>query len=279
MKNQVALIVHTCDRYQLLYKGFAYFFKKYWDWAIPVNCYIATEEVDANLADFKNIKSGKGAWSDRLRNLLDQIEEDYVLYFQEDMWLNRPVSKAFIEELIKKTIQNKWLQVKLNSSDVFITESTNQYIAGFNVAHINNKSSKYLMSHQVTLWNKQFLKEQLLPNEDPWRNERRGTARLKRLNPTIHHIDYFAENGHLAINNNAQGIIRSEYRTVSSNASLNAYAPPFIEMLEAEPDLQAYAAELRNHHTHNLTHDGKEKPLKKDVFKKIKEWFKNHVAG
>ena len=273
-KKKVALLVHSCDRYELLYKGFEYFFRRNWDIDIPFTYYFATEEIEAEVEGFKNIKSGKGEWTDRLRNLLDQIDEEYVIYFQEDMWLTEPVSRTFFEELADLTIKNNWQQVKLNSSDVFKTEPTDQYIEGFNIAKINNQESKYLMSHQITLWNKQFLKAQLLPNEHPWRNERRGTARLKKLNPSIFHIDYFAENGHQAINQNKEGISRSAYRSISSNASLNEAAAQFIAEMENVPLLMPYAAQLRNHLAQGLTHDGKEKPLKKDIFKRTKEWFK-----
>lgn len=275
IKNHVALIVHSCDRYQLLYRGFEYFFRKHWDFDIPYTYYFATEEIDTELQGFKNIKSGKGEWTDRLRNLLDQIDEEYILYFQEDMWLTKSVSRTFFEELAELTLRNKWQQVKLNSSDVFDTTKTSQFIQGFNVARINNDKSKYLMSHQITLWNKQFLKAQLKPNEHPWRNERRGTARLKKINPVIHHIDYFAENGQGEINQNAAHVLRSEYRSISSNASLNSSAAPFIEELETVPSQISYAAILRNHYDLGLTHDGKERPLKKDVFKRCKDWFKS----
>jgi hypothetical protein len=272
--KKVALLVHSCDRYELLYKGFEYFFRRNWDMDIPFKYYFATEEVDVELQGFENIKSGRGEWTDRLRNLLDQIKEEYVIYFQEDMWLTEPVSGTFFEELADLTIKNKWQQVKLNSSEVFKTETTDLFIEGFNVSRINNGTSKYLMSHQVTLWNKQFLKAQLLPNEHPWRNERRGTARLKKLNPSIFHIDYFAENDHPAINANKPEIQRSAYRSISSNASLNEAAAPFIAEMENVPLLMPYAAQLRNHLAEGLTHDGKEKPLKRDIFKRTKEWLK-----
>ena len=85
-QKKVALLVHSCYRYEFLYKGFEYFFSRHWDFSIPCNYYFATEEIDANIHGFKNIKSGKGEWSDRLIKLLrDNIKEGYILYFQEDM--------------------------------------------------------------------------------------------------------------------------------------------------------------------------------------------------
>lgn len=274
IKNNIALIVHTCDRYELLFKGFEYFFLKNWNFEIPVSYYFATEEKSVDIRNFKNIRSGKGEWSNRLSILLDQIEEEYVIYFQEDMWLNKPVDKEFFNELFKLTIQNKWQLVKLNSSAVFKTNRRELFIKGFNVSVLDNKKSGFLMSHQVSLWDKAFLKQQLKAKEHPWRNERKGTKRLRKLDPEIFHIDYFAENGNAPINENTSDIIRSEYQSISFNATLNHNAAPFLEELKSVPHLSAYANKLIHNYEHKITHDGKPKPLKKDLFKRIKNWIK-----
>lgn len=274
MKNKVALVVHSCDRYELLYRGFEYFFTKNWDYSIPCSYYFATEEKSIASEKFKNLKSGKGEWSNRLSNILDQIEEEYVIYFQEDMWLNKPVDKDFFAELFDLAVDHNWKQVKLNSSDVFKTQKGDLFIQGFNVSKIINKESGFLMSHQVTLWNKNFLKQQLKPNEHPWRNERKGTKRLKKLDPEIYHIDYFAENGKPPINQNNPSIYRSEYHSISVNATLSSNVLPFLEQLKSDAKLADYTEKLTHHYLNKITHDGKPKPLKKDIFKRIKDWIK-----
>ena len=273
--HNVALLVHTCDRYQFLYKGFEYFFTKYWDKEINCNCYFATEELNVTISGFTNIQSGKGAWADRLSRLLQhQIKEDYVLYFQEDMWLNKKVNPKFFNQLFKLAISNNWKQVKLHSSEVYHTIPTGYFIEGFNIAQLNNQQSDFLMSHQVTLWNKAFLITQLLKNEHPWRNERRGTKRLKKLNPVIFQADYFAENGKQEINQNNYPIGRSEYYTISVNGMLDDNLRPYIQELKTGNE-QEYAAALQHHYDHQLTHDGQPKPRKEDLFKKIKNKLRN----
>src|SRR5688500_14079377 len=173
--KKVALLVHACDRYSFLYKGFEYFLSKHWDPGIHCTHYFATENTDAHIASFINIKSGKAEWSDRLALLLrKKIKEDYILYFQEDMWLNKRVNKNFFNSLFENAVTNDWKQVKLHSSEVYHTEKTNHYIEGFNISLVNNERSDYLMSHQVTLWQKDFLLAQLPSNEHPWRNEKKG---------------------------------------------------------------------------------------------------------
>jgi len=274
-KYKIALIVHACDGYEFLYEGFDHFFSKNWDFKIPCNYYFATEEKEVNINGFENIQSGKGAWADRLSYLLkNEIKADYILYFQEDMWLSKPVNRVFFEQLFELASNNGWKQVKLHSSDVYKTTATDIFIEGFNVAEIDNRRSDFLMSHQVTLWQKDFLLAQLYKNEHPWRNERRGTKRLKKLNPKIFHIDYFAENGCKELNVNQKPKNRSEYHAVSFNSTLNFNVVEYIKLLNnGKATQKKYAAELQNHYDNNLTHNGKPKPKKEDIFKKFKNWF------
>lgn len=273
-KHKVALIVHSCDRYELLYQGFHFFFSRYWGVNDDVKCYFATEEIPVSLNNFEQIKSGKGQWSNRLLTLLDQIEEDYIIYFQEDMWLSKAVDQSVLSRLIELAIENQWKQVKLNSSPVFSTTKGETFLNGLNISKLNNQESDFLMSHQVTLWNKEFLKQQLLPNEHPWRNERKGTKRLKKLNPEIYHIDLFSENGNGPNNENKDMTASSAYSTISHNATLNQETAVFLTELWKEESTQAYASKLQHNYNLQITHDGKPKPLKKDLFKRMKNWIK-----
>lgn len=271
-----ALLVHSCDRYEFLYEGFEYFFHKHWDFTIPLTYYFATEEKDVNIKGFVNIKSGKGAWSDRLSLLLrEKIKEDYVIYFQEDMWLTKDVSRVFFNELLEYINREKPGHIKLHSSDVYKTIPTNIQLAGFALTKIDNKASNFLMSHQIAIWNKQVLLEQMLKNEHPWRNERRGTKRLRISNPEIFHIDYFSENGASEINKNPDSHSRSAYYAVSLNGTLNDRTPYFIEELKKDEDAKTgeYANKLHIHYKDQLTHDGLPKPRKVDMVKRIKNWL------
>lgn len=270
-----ALLVHACDRYSFLYEGFSYFFERFWDFNIPCTYYFATEEIDADINGFTNIKSGKGEWSDRLVKLLKQIPEKHIIYFQEDMWLDKAVDASFFESLFQYIVKNNWQQVKLTSSDVYVTQPTAHVINGFTIAQLDNQASGYLMSHQVTIWDKDFLLAQLPKGEHPWRNERKGTKRLKKLNPEIFQVDYFSENGHPSINRNADNATPSRYFTVSQNSALNYRVLPFIDLLKnGSGQEQSYAQQLQQHYDQQLTHDGKPKPRKDDIFKKIKNWIK-----
>lgn len=271
-KKDIALVVHSCDRYEFLFKGFDFFFSNNWDFDIDCSYYFATEEKNALVNGFTTVQSGKGEWSDRLAYLLrEKIKEKYILYFQEDMWLTKKVNADFFNAIFKDAVKNNWQQVKLHSSEVYKTTATDLFIEGFNVTKLDNAASGYLMSHQVTLWDREFLLRQLLKNEHPWRNEKRGTNRLKKLKPEIYHIDYFAENGKPPINDNKNPAGRSEYNTISINGILSGSIEPYInELMQGNEEQKEYARQLLHHYQHQLTHDGKPKPRKEDLFQKIK---------
>jgi hypothetical protein len=276
MENKrVALLVHSCDRYELLYKGFEFFFARSWSFDIPCNYYFATEEKATRINGFNNILSGKGEWSDRLIKLLNMLPEDYVLYFQEDMWLTKPVNPDFLREVFESAIKNKWKQVKLHSSEVYKTDDTGYNIRGFQVAKLQNQQSDFLMSHQVTLWDKNFLLHQLVKGEHPWRNERKGTKRLRKSNPVIYQIDYFAENGKDQINHNHKTVKRSEYMTVSINGTFGPNIIDFVKELKmAESPYPDYADKIEHNFRFQITHDGKPRPRKEGFHKVIIKWVK-----
>lgn len=273
--NKVALVVHACDRYELLFPGFSHFFRQHWAHEAGLKCYFFTEEKGVNLPGFINLKTGKGEWSNRLKKGLELIEEPYVLYFQEDMWLNKSVSPVFIRNIITWALERDIKQLKLNSSEVYVPEAVAGTVSGFNVVTLDTERSGFLMSHQITLWDKKFLVQQLLPGEHPWRNERLGSERLRKLKAPIHQCDYFAENGKSSINTNPDPALRSEYHTVSVNAMLSGEVISYIdEMLaSADTELLQYAKRLEHHYMQRITHDGREQPRRDGIFKKIKRLF------
>lgn len=275
-KPSFALVIHACDRYLFLFKGFEFFFNKYWDDRINCKKYFATEEIEVEIPGFTNIRSGKGEWSNRLRKILLEIEEEYIIYMQEDMWFAQQVDADSMNNVLAFSLEHKILQFKLHSSEVYKTNPIDQVISGLRVSKIDNAKSNFLMSHQITIWNKDFLKAQLPKGEHPWRNERKGTKRLKKIDYTIYHLDMFAENGKPAINANLQEEKRSKYFTVSVNGTFSENILSLLDEISqsGDPAIKEYGQQIKFNFENNITHDGLSKPRKEDFFKKLRLAFK-----
>lgn len=268
MKNlNVAVLIFACDRYELLFRGFDFFFKRNWDHTISIQKYFATEYKELNIEGYTNLKSGDGAWSDRLKIILNQINEDYIIFMQEDMWFSKKVPEGILSEILSYVEQHELKLVKLHSSKVYKTKELEKDFSGFSLAEVIKKDSSFLMSHQVSIWSKNFLFNQLKKNEHPWRNERRGSKRLKKNNERLYQVDLLSENGEKPINNNDDSINPGEYFTVSENACLHPRTEIFINILKSVfPD---YAQKLENNMVNKITHDGKEGLRKEDLFRKM----------
>lgn len=172
----LSLLVHTFEGYHHLWRGCSDSLVKHWDYyAHEAPIYWGTDvDPDRSLLDWEGylILSGPGEWSDRLRKLLKQIPTDYVLYMQEDMWLTAPPPDLGIlmHDLRKKGLLRLQISPITHLYTLFSEENTIYF----------DVKSKYLVSHQPSIWKKSFLLDCLKPGETPWINEYKGTLRLQQ---------------------------------------------------------------------------------------------------
>lgn len=166
----LSILVHTFDGYQHLWTGFSQSFSQHWNNPFtPI--YFGTDEHTDRLVIIADevIYSGPGEWSDRLTNLLHKIPTDYVLYMQEDHWLTQPPPD--LDRMMEVMTENNLLRLQLSPIVHFYKLTQSGGI------HFFDPSSKYLVSHQPSIWKKSFLLDCLRPGETPWVNEYKGTLR------------------------------------------------------------------------------------------------------
>lgn len=178
----LSLLIHTFNGYRHLWKGNGWHLCNHWN--APVKVYLGTDEEspDNPLHPGIVIYSGKGEWSDRLRRLLTQIDTDYILYMQEDHWMK--AAPPDLHEMMEIVTQNNLLRLQLSPIVHFY-----KLIPSGNI-HFFDPASKYLVSHQPSIWKKSFLLNCLQPAETPWVNEYKGTLRLQQ---TGVHRDYITK--------------------------------------------------------------------------------------
>lgn len=167
----ISLLIHTFNQYEHFWDGFLAGFHQNVFYDMP--CYLGTdtkEHGNHELGDVKMLYSGLGEWSDRLKSLVTQIDTDYVLYIQEDMW---PCDYPPDLEILTKIVEQKNL-FRLHIAPV------NQFYSlyGHKIPLFFHQTSKYLVSHQPSIWRKDFLLQCLEVGETPWVNEYEATKRI-----------------------------------------------------------------------------------------------------
>lgn len=173
-KCNISLLVHTFNGYEFYWPGLVKGFRNFWKENIPL--YLGTNTPHHSLRDlspFHILYSGPGEWSDRLIRLLKQVNSEYIWYQQEDHWpFREPPKLDYLMGLVRK-YSLKRLQIS-QQKDTFYSVYPGDELLFFNT----KAKTRYLVSHQPSIWKKDFLESILEPNETPWINEWQGTARL-----------------------------------------------------------------------------------------------------
>lgn len=169
----LSVLVHTFDGYKHLWPGCF----KAWEpitKAEACDFYFGTDlPIDyCNIEPFIPLYSGAGEWSDRLISLLKDIPTDYIFYCQEDHWPTGypPIFSDLMRIIAKKDLFRLQISPIVPFYRLFSEENTLFF----------DENSKYLVSHQPSIWKKSFLLDCLKPGETPWQNEYKGTLRLQQ---------------------------------------------------------------------------------------------------
>lgn len=178
----LSIFVNTSDNFEDCWYPFFELFARYWP-NCPYPIVLNTENKDYSFKGL-NIVCTKVAlnenrrltWSECLARALDGISTPYVLYLQEDYFLESAVRADVMEIMLDmlKTMQADVIRLAeaadagpwIKQADEPIWQVT--------------RHAKYQVSLQAALWRKDFLRAQVRLHETPWQLESFGSMRLRR---------------------------------------------------------------------------------------------------
>jgi len=161
--TDIPIVLHTCDSYKEFWNPWYYYTRKHIK--KPYKIYFLSEEEAPDFVnDIIHIKTGKGEWGDRLLKGLAKISESYIYYMQEDFWPCNDID-LFTYTSYFTNYNMDCLRIS-DTSDLYTLEEIQK-----DVLYKFSQYSNYLMTHQFSLWNKNYFMKHILPTENPWRNE------------------------------------------------------------------------------------------------------------
>jgi len=177
----IPIVLHTCDKYKQFWNPWMFFVKKYIK--KPYKIYFLSEEEDPDfIDDVIVIKTGKGEWGKRLLDGLKIIPEKYIYYMQEDFWPCKPIDLSIYSEYF------------VNHGMDALRISGNSYLYNLDKVSDNlykfSQNSNYLMTHQFSLWDKEYFMKYINIDDNPWKNE---IEQSKQIAKSPHSI-YLMEN-------------------------------------------------------------------------------------
>jgi hypothetical protein len=173
--SSVAIVVSSCDAFFDAWRPFVFFFRKHWnDCPFPVYLIVNRLRVRSNIVQPIPVGPDRG-WASNMATALAAISQPYILYFQEDYFLNGEVKSEQLARDFTYAFEND------AASFCFYARSQREP----NFLPLNDRfgvvprDSDGRTRLQVTLWKKEVLQATLRPGESAWNMEARGSERTR----------------------------------------------------------------------------------------------------
>ena len=195
-------VVMTSDNYIEGIKPYLWLFNKYW---------ASNEDVEVVIAGFSspkfsipdyskraNVKAkwhsigefGKyplDKWSNSLIDLLDQLDDDFIILMLEDYWVIRDINVPAVK-LASEYMHNKPRTLKFDlAADRFFAGGAQRDYEHYGWLDIvkSKPGSPYHMSLMTGMWNVSLLQRVLKKDWNPWDVEIDGTTHLSKNFPEL----------------------------------------------------------------------------------------------
>jgi len=177
---EIPLVLHTCDAYEQYWNHWYFFFKKYVT-GIPKVYFLTEEKLPVFASEVTVIKTGKGEWGQRLITALEQIPEAQIFYMQEDFWASKQFNPSrYVPQFFDKKMDA--LRISFNSP-LYSLDPLEPPLYRF------KHDSDYLMTHQFSLWNRDYFRKWLRPEDGPWTNEVEQSLEIAKTAHAIYLVD------------------------------------------------------------------------------------------
>lgn len=195
MDNKISVLIPTTDHYSDAWEGLGLS----WELlsGLDLDIFVVSDNKQFEY-DYKNFiplsiqkpDYTKYDFSNKIIYALNQIKTKYVLLMCDDMWPERSI-KDIMPEFIKFMDEEQadclriheklhWWEYHFEPTEKFINEERVLKV---------KQDSVWLLTHNAAIWNVEYLKSIMFPNEDPWNNEILGTNRAQRKAHNQYHYN------------------------------------------------------------------------------------------
>jgi hypothetical protein len=175
--SSVAIVVSSCDSFFDAWRPFVFFLRKYWpDCPFPIFLIVNRLRIRSSIVQPISVGPDRG-WASNMITTLASIPQPYILYFQEDYFLNGPVDNERLAQDFAYAFDN--------NAASFCFHARGQLEPNFE--HLNDRfvvvphDSDGRTLLQATLWNNTVLQATLRPGETAWNMEARASERTRDL--------------------------------------------------------------------------------------------------
>jgi hypothetical protein len=230
LQRNLTVLVNSTDTFSDCWSPFFQLFKRYWP-SCPCPVILNTEtreyfdpglQVTSSKTQAHDPPgSPRLSWSDCLIRCLDVVRTPFVLYLQEDYFLNGPVDQVFVQQCVDVMLKHDVSHIRLMEIDANARyQKTRLHPLLWQI----DQRANYRVTMQVGLWSVAALRGLLKSGESAWTFERRGSVR-SISKPEVflcQSLDHFNHRGRYPVQYQPTGIVRGKW-----------YAPAVVDLFAA----------------------------------------------
>jgi hypothetical protein len=177
IEKECAIVVSSCDKYSDLWDPFFTLFFRYWP-DCPFSIYLVSNTKVFDDHRVKTILVGEDkGWASNIKTIVSGLNEECILYMQEDYFLQSFVDTKKIKDLLRYMSVESVGSIRLIGSP----EPKYPHSNPFGLYEVKKKE-QYRVSLQGSLWNKGVFLSLLKDGESGWDMEKEGSLRSNDLN-------------------------------------------------------------------------------------------------
>ncbi|MBC8057311.1 MAG: hypothetical protein H7Y61_12115 [Rhizobiales bacterium] len=185
--SDLTILVNTSDGFEDCWGPFFQLFAKHWPGCpYPIVLNTETKDFGVNGLAIRAARVARDAphrltWSECLARCLDGIATEYVLYLQEDFFLESAVQADLIDAFLGELRAGRADVIRLMECGGSGPWAPTANPLLWEVA----QKAEYRIALQAALWRKTTLRGHLRRHESPWQMEVFGSARARRIRDRV----------------------------------------------------------------------------------------------
>ena len=215
MIRDLTIFVNTSDNFEDCWIPFFTLFQKYWpECPYPIVLNTETKDFHFEGLDIQCSKVAVGesrrlTWSECLARSLDAIDTPYILYLQEDFFLEAPVKQVQLDVFLAEIRAGRADVIRLlecgGAGPWHPTENPLLWAV--------DQKAKYRIALQAALWRKSSLRAHIRLHESPWQLEIFGSVRAWRKPEKVLCVnrDLFSKPGAEIFPYQATGVVSGQW--------------------------------------------------------------------
>lgn len=164
MEDRTAVLVMSCRRYEQCWMPFFTLFRRYWP-DCPYRVYLGTDK--GSYPGVETIEVGQDLqWASNILHILDRIDADRIILFQEDFLLNAPVDTPTVRKLVRHSFD-----YGIGSTRLYWHPAPTGRWPYTDFLGLIGPFEDYRFTFQLSIWDKALYSSLMEEGENPWTTE------------------------------------------------------------------------------------------------------------